>query len=308
MLQQTQVATVIPYYQRFMKRFTSIKQLAQADLDEVLHYWSGLGYYARARNLHKAACLVHEHHQGRFPNNIEALQALPGIGRSTAAAILSLSRGEPHAILDGNVKRVLARHHAIEGWTGQTKVMQTLWLLSEELTPKKYTAEYNQAMMDLGATLCTRSKPACGRCPVEEDCQALSKDIVSELPTPKARKSLPVRNTVMLVIKKGAMILLEKRPPTGIWGGLWSLPESTSLEALDQDCIDRWSMQIKSTKALPPWQHTFSHYQLNVQPYEIVFASQSDKVMDDQRYIWYNSKQDNKRGLAASVKRLLNEE
>lgn len=308
MLQQTQVSTVIPYYQRFMQRFTSLKQLAQADLDEVLHYWSGLGYYARARNLHKAARLVHEQYRGRFPGTIEALQALPGIGRSTAGAILSLSHQQPHAILDGNVKRVLARHHAIAGWTGQTKVMQTLWSIAEDLTPCEHTAQYNQAMMDLGATLCTRTKPACDRCPVAQDCQALSKNIVAELPTPKARKILPVRDTVMLVIKNGPMILLEKRPPTGIWGGLWSLPESSSPEALYQDCHDRWGIQVEEANAMAPWHHTFSHYQLNVMPYTIKISAESGRVMDEQRYIWYNSSRANKRGLAAPVKRLFKDE
>lgn len=307
MLQQTQVITVIPYYQRFMQRFNSLKQLAEADQDEVLHYWAGLGYYARARNLHKAAKLLRQQHKGRFPDAIEQLIALPGIGRSTAAAILSLSRGQHHAILDGNVKRVLARHHAVSGWTGQAKIMQYLWAISESLTPQKRVAEYNQAMMDLGATLCTRSKPACECCPVAKDCVALIDGRVGELPTPKARKTLPVRETVMLVIKKDNTIMLEKRPPSGIWGGLWSLPECPSSDDIQADCLQRWGIKVKAMKALSPWQHTFSHYQLNVYPYEVTAGKQSQQIMDAQQTIWYNSTQTDKRGLAAPVKRILNE-
>lgn len=307
MLQQTQVITVIPYYQRFMKRFKSLKQLAEADQDEVLHYWAGLGYYARARNLHKTAMLLHADYKGRFPDDIDALIALPGIGRSTAAAILSLSRGQHHAILDGNVKRVLARHHAVSGWTGQPRIMQYLWAISENLTPQKRVADYNQAMMDLGATLCTRTKPACERCPVSSDCLALSDGKVLELPTPKARKTLPVRDTVMLIIKKDNAIMLEKRPPTGIWGGLWSLPECDDIEAVPEQCLQRWGIRIKTLKSLSPWHHTFSHYQLNVYPYEVMPEKSSATVMDHQQTIWYNSSQTNKRGLAAPVIRILKE-
>ncbi len=307
MLQQTQVATVIPYYQRFMQRFSSLKRLALADQDEVLHYWSGLGYYARARNLHKTAQLIHAQHRGRFPAGIEDLVALPGIGRSTAAAILSLSRGQHHAILDGNVKRVLARHQAIDGWTGEAKVMQYLWALSEDLTPSLRTADYNQAMMDLGATLCTRSKPDCGHCPVAEDCLALCEDRVMQLPTPKAKKSLPLRDTVMLVIEQENGILLERRPPSGIWGGLWSLPECESKDAIAQACKQRWGMQVQQLSALTPWQHTFSHYRLHVYPYAVNLLAGADRVMDDQRYIWYNSNTSQKLGLAAPVKYLFNQ-
>jgi A/G-specific adenine glycosylase len=306
MLQQTQVNTVIPYYQRFMQRFPSLTKLAQADLDEVLHYWSGLGYYARARNLHKTAQLILEQHKGRFPTVIENVMELPGIGRSTAAAILSLSRGQHHAILDGNVKRVLARHHAIAGWTGNSKIMHYLWAIAEGLTPSQRVAEYNQAMMDLGATLCTRSQPDCDHCPVAQDCQALIEDRVAELPTPKARQALPVRDTFMLVIENGSDILLEKRPPTGIWGGLWSLPECESMREVEQVCKDRWGMQVEHIASLSPWQHTFSHYRLNVYPYAISFSVYPERVMDDQRYIWYNDSAMQKLGLAAPVRHLLN--
>jgi A/G-specific adenine glycosylase len=306
MLQQTQVTTVIPYYQRFMQRFPGLAKLAQADLDEVLHYWSGLGYYARARNLHKTAQLILEQHKGRFPTAIEKVMELPGIGRSTAAAILSLSRGQHHTILDGNVKRVLARHHAVSGWTGNTRVMQYLWAIAEGLTPTERVAEYNQAMMDLGATLCTRLKPDCDHCPVAQDCQALIEGRVAELPTPKARQSLPVRDIVMLVIENENALLLERRPPTGIWGGLWSLPECESRSDVEQACKDRWGMQVEHIASLPPWQHTFSHYRLNVYPCVVRVTPSTARVMDDQCYIWYNSNAIQKLGLAAPVKQLFN--
>ncbi len=307
MLQQTQVNTVIPYYRRFMQRFPSLKQLAQADLDEVLHHWSGLGYYARARNLHKSAQLIVAQHKGRFPQAIEQVIELPGIGRSTAAAILSLARAQHHSILDGNVKRVLARHCAVTGWTGNAKIMQYLWAIAEELTPAERVADYNQAMMDLGATLCTRSRPDCEHCPLAQDCVALSADRVAELPTPKARQTLPVRDTVMLVIEQDNNVLLEKRPPSGIWGGLWSLPECPSLDQVEQVCQERWGMQVEHMSALSPWQHTFSHYRLNVYPCTIDISAYPDRVMDDQRYIWYNGSATQKLGLAASVRHYINE-
>ena len=303
MLQQTQVTTVIPYYRKFMQRFSSLKKLATADIDEVLQYWQGLGYYARARNLHKAAQMVVGQHKGRFPQQIEAVMSLPGIGRSTAGAILSLSGGQHHAILDGNVKRVLARHHAIHEWTGNSKTLEKLWQISERCTPETRTADYNQAMMDLGATLCTRSRPDCSRCPVAEDCQALIQDCVSELPVPKPGRSLPVRKTMMLLIENSGQVLLEKRPPSGIWGGLWSLPECVDKDEVRKFCQQQ-GLTIIQQQMLKPWHHTFSHYRLDVTPVSIRSDSPGTQVADSNRFEWVDLAHPGKRGLAAPVRQI----
>jgi A/G-specific adenine glycosylase len=305
MLQQTQVKTVIPYYLQFMQRFPDVDSLANAKLDDVLHHWSGLGYYARARNLHKTAGIVSHQLHSKFPDTLDALIELPGIGRSTAAAILSLASGQQQTIMDGNVKRVLARHEAIMEWTGKPSTLKTLWKIAESYTPVKNTAAYNQAMMDLGATLCTRSKPACERCPVAEDCQAFSQQLVTRLPVPKPKKILPVRDTIMLIIQKDAELLLEKRPANGIWGGLWSLPEIQSLELLEQHCRQHWGLEVQTNDAPAAWHHTFSHYRLNVKPCVLDVVSSTPQIMDTDRYIWYNSNHINKLGLAAPVKQIL---
>lgn len=305
MLQQTQVNTVIPYYLRFMKRFPNTRQLAEADLDEVLQYWQGLGYYARARNLHKAAIQVQGQFSGRFPKSLEQVMGLPGIGRSTAGAVLSLSRGEHYPILDGNMKRVLARHQAVEGRVGDKKIIDNLWSISAVLTPQERVADYNQAMMDLGTAICTRSKPGCDRCPVSQDCLALQQGLVDVLPTPKARKKLPQRDTAMLVIKKGNRILLERRPPTGIWGGLWSLPECDPDENIGLMCKKYWGFHAEEIKPLSTWSHTFSHYRLSVQAHEVIIREKNRLVMDENRYEWCNIEQAGKKGLAAPVRRLI---
>ncbi|MGY8869166.1 MAG: A/G-specific adenine glycosylase, partial [Pseudomonadales bacterium] len=226
MLQQTQVTTVIPYFERFIERFPDVQTLANAEQDEVLHLWTGLGYYARARNLHKTAQIVATDYYGEFPQTVEALEQLPGIGRSTAGAVLSISTGKRAAILDGNVKRVLARFYALEGWTGSTANQKTLWEYAERNTPQKRVGEYTQAMMDLGATLCTRSKPSCPSCPLQNHCTALKLGRSSEFPHPKPKKKIPVKQTIMLLLQdEQQQTLLQQRPPTGLWGGLWSLPE-----------------------------------------------------------------------------------
>ena len=220
MLQQTQVQTVIPYYQRFMQSFPTLETLADAPVDQVLHHWSGLGYYARARNLHKAAQQLHQHNADEFPQTLDELIALPGIGRSTAGAILSLACGQPQAILDGNVKRVLARYFAVEGWPGKTAVLKELWELSEAVTPDQRTAAFNQAMMDMGATLCRRGKPECSRCPLFEDCIACASDRVTDFPAARPRRDVPVRKVQMLLLV-GAddRVYLQRRTASGIWGG-----------------------------------------------------------------------------------------
>ena len=231
MLQQTQVKTVIPYFENFMARFPAIHDLAAASQDEVLHHWTGLGYYARARNLHKTAKIIVADHEGEMPLTVDALVSLPGIGRSTAGAIVSICSGRRAAILDGNVKRVLARHFAIEGWPGSTAAVKSLWAKAEELTPVDRVADYTQAIMDLGATVCTRATPACEQCPMHGTCIALATNRIAELPGRKPKKDLLVRQTTMLIIESGNSVLLEQRPPAGLWGGLWSLPDADDPEA-----------------------------------------------------------------------------
>ena len=254
MLQQTQVETVIPYFEKFMQRFPDIQTLAKASQDEVLQYWSGLGYYARARNLHKAAQQVRDENAGAFPEDIEAVVALPGIGRSTAAAILSISYNQRYAILDGNVKRVLARHGAVEGWPGKPKVAKQLWQFAEQYTPKTKNAEYTQAIMDLGATVCKRGKPNCSVCPVANDCRALALGLEKQLPHAKPKKILPVKDTCMLAItNENADVLMQRRPNHGIWGGLWSLPEFANEESALAWCTRMFHQAPELPQRLDPY-------------------------------------------------------
>lgn len=306
MLQQTQVATVIPYFERFIQRFDSIASLAAASEDEVMHHWSGLGYYARARNLHQAAKTVCEEHGGEFPQDFEQVQALKGIGRSTAGAILAQAFGQRHAILDGNVKRVLARYHGVDGWPGQLKVQKQLWTYAEQHTPNQQLADYTQAMMDLGATLCRRSQPRCSDCPIADDCVALAEDRVATLPTPRPKKTLPVKTARMLVlVDSDNQVLLEKRPPTGIWGGLWSLPELD----LDQDvaswCQQQWQLQVGSVEDAAGIRHSFSHYHFDIIPCRVEVKNPDQSVMEAERIVWYNTSHPDQRGLAAPVKNIL---
>lgn len=309
MLQQTRVATVIPYFNTFMRRFPSVRKLADARVDEVLHLWSGLGYYARARNLHHAAQVICDSHKGCFPNEHEQLCALPGIGRSTAAAILALSRNRRHAILDGNVKRVLARLHALEGWPGTPAVERELWQLAECYTPHSRVAEYTQAMMDLGATLCTRSKPRCTACPLQDACMAHEQQRVAEFPFPKPRRKLPMRTTHMLMLRNDrGEVLLEQRPPAGIWGGLWSLPECS--ECSRESELMRWCETHLhcSVDRMEQWQvvrHTFSHFHLDITPVLLRVSAQKLAIMEQGRHVWYNIAQPDERGMAAPVTRLL---
>lgn len=267
MLQQTQVSAVVPYYQRFMAAFPDVSTLARADEDRVLEHWSGLGYYSRARNLHAAAQQIVARHDGLFPQDIEAIQALPGIGRSTAAAIAAFAFGSRQAILDGNVKRVLTRCFGIDGWPGQPAVEKHLWTLAESLLPESGIEAYTQGIMDLGATLCTRSKPACTRCPFSDRCVARRENRIAELPAAKPRKAIPERQTVMLLLLAGNEILLEKRPPTGIWGGLWSLPEIGIGTDVLQAVRERFRLEAEDFPApLPAFSHTFSHFRLRITP------------------------------------------
>ena len=271
MLQQTQVATVIPYYQRFVASFPNIAALAAATEEQVLAHWSGLGYYARGRNLHRTARLIVEKYRGEFPREFEQILDLPGIGRSTAAAICALTYRERRAILDGNVKRVLTRYCGISGSPGEKSVEARLWQQAEALLPKHDIADYIQAQMDLGATLCTRSKPKCNSCPVQSDCVALATDRISQLPTPRPRKAVPERHAVMLLLMHGNDIVLEKRPGSGIWGGLWSLPQFDDEEAA-QNWFVQNEMNASNGERLETFTHAFTHFKLHITPLKIQLA------------------------------------
>ena len=277
MLQQTQVASVIPYYQRFLARFPDLASLAAASEDEVLAHWSGLGYYARGRNLRRAAQLVMARHGGVFPDDFAAVADLPGIGRSTAAAILAFSFGQRRAILDGNVKRVLARCFGIEGYPGVKAVENALWQKAEALLPDSGIETYTQALMDLGATLCSR-KPACGPCPLRDGCVAWNQNRLAELPAPRPRKPLPQKETAMLVLLRQGEVYLEKRPPTGIWGGLWSFPEIALEEDALAACRARFGVEGRSLPPMPDFVHTFTHFRLKVQPRPVAVTAWRSEV------------------------------
>ncbi len=286
MLQQTRVETVRPYFERFLQRFPDESSLAAADLDEVLAHWSGLGYYARARNLHKAARIVVAEHGGELPGDLDALMALPGIGRSTAGAILSLALGRRHAILDGNVKRVLARHCGIEGWPGRTAVARELWAAAEARTPQRRVAAYNQALMDLGAGVCLR-RPRCAECPLAADCRARIEDSTGRIPGSKPKRELPQRETLVLVLQRASdgAILLERRPPEGIWGGLWSLPEFADTETLETWLATRLG-RLPESESLAPVEHAFTHFRLRIHPRRVQVAD-ADTVADGAHRDWY---------------------
>jgi A/G-specific adenine glycosylase len=307
MLQQTQVNTVIPYFQRFIECFPDICSLANAKEDQVLQLWSGLGYYSRARNLHRSAQLVIQHHQGELPKDLATLQSLPGIGRSTAGAVLAIAHGQKTAILDGNVKRVLTRFHAISGWPGQPKVAHQLWEIAEHYTPAQRTADYTQAIMDLGATLCTRTQPACPRCPFAPHCKAHQTGQETFFPAVKPHKSLPLRKIKMLLLYNNTQnqVLLTKRPPTGVWGSLWSFPECSADENITKWCHQHHYVAEK----IQPWstfRHTFSHFHLDITPVCVAIKPKiHHQIMDSTRGVWYKIGEFPNGGVAAPVKRLL---
>ena len=261
MLQQTQVSAVIPYYQRFLARFPDLASLAAAQLDAILENWAGLGYYARARNLHRCARQVMEEHGGVFPQDPEKLQSLAGIGRSTAAAIAVFSAGRRAAILDGNVKRVLCRHAGIEDFPGSAMTEKRLWTLAESLLPNSGVEAYTQGLMDLGATLCSRSRPRCGDCPLSTDCQARLANRQDELPAPRPRKPLPERATTFVLICDGSAVLLQRRPPQGIWGGLLAPPEGEP-----ETVVGQLGLTTCAPEPLPDLTHTFTHFRLHIAP------------------------------------------
>ena len=310
MLQQTQVTAVIPYFQRFVARFPDLASLAAAPADDVLLHWAGLGYYARARNLQRAAQLIVGEHGGEFPRDIEALVALPGIGRSTAGAILAQAYGQRHAILDGNVKRVLARYGAIAGWPGEPKVGRQLWALSESLLPKQRLTDYTQAIMDLGATLCTARKPACPRCPVSADCRALQGNRVSAFPASRPKRERPRRQAQLLLVENAAgELLFERRPPAGIWGGLWCLPV---LDGETQDGADaaawlhrRHGLRARPYATLPAISHGFTHFELELSPLRLRAEPAGDALGERTELRWINIAADALPGLPAPVSKLL---
>ena len=309
MLQQTQVATVIPYYERFMRRFPDVGALAAAQLDEVLHLWSGLGYYARARNLHGAAVCIAEQHGGRFPKSFEAVANLPGIGRSTAGAILALSRGERFPILDGNVRRVLSRYFGVEGSASDRAVLQTLWKLSDECTPAEQVDTYTQAVMDLGATVCIRRNPSCTTCPISTACVACRSGRQHELPSPRPARTRQLRQVFMLAaVREDGDVLLQRRPESGVWGGLWCLPEfASATEAAD---YAHRMLQGAAQRPVPlaPVEHAFTHFDLVITP---LLAHCSGSAPDPARpgpgggTQWYRAREPARLGLPAPIRLLL---
>lgn len=305
MLQQTQVTTVIPYYLRFMESFPDANALSGADIDDVLHRWSGLGYYARARNLHKAATIIRDQFAGEFPSSFDDVVNLPGIGRSTAGAILALSRNERQPILDGNVKRVLARYHAVAGWPGKTAVSRALWEYAEQHTPAENVAAYTQAMMDLGATICTRTQPKCNDCPIEKNCEAHALGRETEFPGRRARKAKPLKNTQMILVLADEAVYLERRPPSGIWGGLWSFPELEPQQDVSSWCREKLKAAPVELQQWPTVRHSFTHYDLDIVPITVRLQCISGTVADTDDQMWYEFESPQQVGIAAPVTGLL---
>jgi A/G-specific adenine glycosylase len=302
MLQQTQVSTVIPYFERFVARFPSVDALAQASEPDVLRLWSGLGYYARARNLHRAALEVSG--RGGFPRSALELAELPGLGRSSAAAIAVFAFGERAAILDGNVKRVLARVFGIAGNAAQVRVKERYWQLAESLLPQRGVEAYTQGLMDLGATLCLRSRPLCASCPLAQDCVARAEERIAELPTPRARRSVPLRNAHWLVLRRSGRILLERRPPSGLWGGLWVFPESTG-ERWAADCLRLAGSAALEQRTLDPIEHAFSHFRLRAVPLLCDLPADAAASAQEAGLQWLSLADARDEALPAPVKRVL---
>lgn len=327
MLQQTRVGTVIPYFRRFMVRFPDVAKLAAAEIDQVLYLWTGLGYYARARNLHKAARTLVEEHGGRFPDTVEKLEQLSGIGRSTAGAILALAHDRPAPILDGNVKRVLTRCFAVEGYPGNGKTRSELWALAERLLPRRLErgrtgsersriAAYTQGMMDLGATLCIRTSPDCPQCPLQHRCLARRRGEIDRYPGKKPAKTLPIRSVTMFILQDSeGRVLLEQRPPNGVWGSLYSLPQTEIRNGTPTSTRDgtptlptglpRLSLANEAPSELPPIRHGFTHFQLDITPVRYTVARTVPAVADSGRWLWYSIADPAEVGLAAPVRKLL---
>ena len=306
MLQQTQVTTVIPYYLNFIEHFPDIRSLANASSDAVLQHWQGLGYYARARNLHKSAQIIRDQYQGQFPSDISDVEALPGIGRSTAGAILSFAFDQSWPILDGNVKRVLARCFQVQGWYGQSATMQQLWQLSEQITPTRQTAVFNQAMMDIGSMLCVKSKPKCDACPLSESCASFRDQTQALYPEKKPKKTRPLRQTLMLLHRYQDELLLWRRPESGIWGGLWSLPEvedSAGMKTWQQNKLAREQSPQKLQHKL--LRHQFSHYSLDISLASFDLKEQAQAVSDGDHFRWVAIDNISNYGLPTPVRKIL---
>ncbi|MGO1069360.1 A/G-specific adenine glycosylase [Lysobacter sp. CA199] len=306
MLQQTQVKTAAPYFERFVAALPSLPALAAASQDQVLGLWSGLGYYARARNLHAAAKLCVQRHDDDLPRDIDALTALPGIGRSTAAAILSQVWGDRHAILDGNVKRVLSRYHGIDGFPGLPAVERQLWALAESHLPHARMTDYTQAQMDLGATLCTRADPACILCPLQPDCIARLQGRVAELPVPKPGKVAPQRHAqVLWLLDRDGRVLLQRRPPAGIWASLWTLPQTDDETQAAQWFAAHARGDFADGAVLPPIAHAFSHYKLQLQPRRWREVALRDAVGDNDDLRWFAREELAALGIPAPIRKLI---
>ena len=304
MLQQTQVATAVPYYERLLAEFPTVDALAAAPLARVLEHWSGLGYYRRAHHLHAAANDVVARHGGVFPRDAATLATLPGVGRSTAAAIATFAGGPPAPILDGNVKRVLARHRGVPGYPGAPAVVRALWHIAETLLPERDAVAYTQGLMDLGATVCTRTAPRCGDCPIAADCVARTTARIGEFPAPRPKKPLPHRTVRVLVIERAGEILFERRPAAGIWGGLWSLPETAPDDDVAQHCRARFGAAVVPGEALPPIEHGFTHYRLTIMPQRIGVRSWPPRA-EAPGLTWLTLDDARGAALPAPIKRLL---
>ena len=304
MLQQTQVATVIPYYLRFLARFPDAAALAAAPLDEVLRLWSGLGYYSRARNLHRAAQVIADAHDGRFPRRFEDVSALPGVGRSTAAAICVFAFGQRHAILDGNVRRVLARYRGVKGHGGDRKLTDALWQVAQKLLPRRNLEAYTQGLMDLGATVCTRNSPRCRACPVHAACVAYQRGWTARVPAPRPRKKLPHKRTVMLVLARAGEVLLEKRPLAGIWGGMWCLPEAARKSEIEAYCLKRFGAHILEVEELPGIAHGFTHFKLDIRPVRLRVSALVPEAAEP-GVIWLPLEEARNAAIPAPVRRIL---
>ncbi len=306
MLQQTQVKTVIPYYKRFMSAFPTIQSLADASLDDVLSLWSGLGYYARGRNLHAAACWIRDHHKSEFPTDFDTVLNLSGIGRSTAGAILSLTDNQPYPILDGNVRRVYCRYFLVKGWVGKAQIQQQLWQLAEQLLPKTQAGQYNQALMDLGAMVCTHRKMQCQKCPLESGCKANKKGLQAEFPEKKVAKKIPTKKTKMLLLmNQQGHLFLTKNPPTGVWGGLWCFPRLTEQQNIEEWLAKQYK-KVQLIEKLEQREHVFSHFRLEIEPIVFKVSIPINKVCEAEE-VWYDLDNPVTLGLAKPVTTLLNE-
>lgn len=303
MLQQTQVSTVIPYFQKFIRRFPNVKALAQGDIEDVLSLWSGLGYYSRARNLHHAANQVLEHFNGKIPSTQHELMQLKGIGRSTAGAILSLGFHLPFAILDGNVKRILCRTHEIEGWYGRSNVEKQLWTLSEQYVPRQHVADYTQGIMDLGATVCTPKNPACTACPLKQNCASFKNKTTAHYPSPKPKKDKPQKTAKCIIFASPQQqLFLEKRPNQGIWGGLWSFPEYTgTYQTMTDWCLSHYGLKVKSIKRLAKIKHEFTHFTFLMSP----VLCQLEHVPSSSKGQWFSQAQAMQKGIPAPIKKII---